>query len=172
MTAKYDALLALVRTVLAGNTEYKDLEAMAAEVLAMPNDTPLDQFKALLAAGGLAQGDVLNALHDADPNVTDHEGTIEAARSNYAMGSDDEIEIDDKPLLSVADDGVWVSAWVWVSIPKEDEEEWSCDRCGETAQDGSGECITCDEGHEEEATPCKQHRDTGRGVCADCGTFL
>lgn len=25
---------------------------------------------------------------------------------------------------------------------------------------------------ESESTPCRQHRDTGRGVCADCGTFL
>lgn len=28
------------------------------------------------------------------------------------------------------------------------KSEWSCDNCGETAQDGSGECVTC--GHEDE----------------------
>lgn len=28
--------------------------------------------------------------------------------------------------------------------PEDDEDEdWSCDSCGETAQDGSGECVTC-----------------------------
>ena len=25
-----------------------------------------------------------------------------------------DVEIDDEPVLSVADEGVWVSAWVWV----------------------------------------------------------
>lgn len=67
-------------------------------------------FRALLKQG-LTQAEVLELLHDADPNVKDHDGTIEAARSNYA---DDDCEIDDKPLLSVADEGVWVSAWVYV----------------------------------------------------------
>lgn len=32
-------------------------------------------------------------------------------------------------------------------------EEWSCDRCGESAQDGSGICITCG-AVDEELTPC------------------
>lgn len=48
----------------------------------------------------------------------DHELTIEAARNNYG---NDGIEIDDEPLLSIADEGVWVSAWVWVPIEGEDE---------------------------------------------------
>jgi hypothetical protein len=43
---------------------------------------------------------------------------IETARELYAMGSDDDVEIDDHPMLSVADEGVWVSAWVWV--PRKD----------------------------------------------------
>lgn len=100
--------------------------------------SPVEQFKALLA-GGLTQGEVLSALHDADPEVKNHDGTIEAARSNYA---DDDCEIDAKPLLSVADGGVWVSAWVWVRTDH-DEDGRSCDNCGETLQDGSGICITC-----------------------------
>lgn len=49
-----------------------------------------------------------------------HEGTIGCARSNYAEPSDDDIEIDDEPMLSIADDGVWVSAWVWVPTPDEE----------------------------------------------------
>lgn len=49
-----------------------------------------------------------------------HEGTIQCARSNYADPSDDDIEIDDDPLLSVAEDGVWVQAWVWVRTAEEE----------------------------------------------------
>ena len=49
-----------------------------------------------------------------------HEDTITAARSNYAEPSDGDIEIDDEPMLSVADEGVWVSAWVWVPVPSDD----------------------------------------------------
>lgn len=47
-----------------------------------------------------------------------HEGTIQAARDNYAS---DDIEIDDTPLLSPGEGGVWVSAWVWV--PTADDED-------------------------------------------------
>ena len=43
-----------------------------------------------------------------------HGFTIVAARSNCAEPSGGEIEIDDDPLLSVGENGVWVSAWVHV----------------------------------------------------------
>jgi|GEM_PF-4963214 len=39
---------------------------------------------------------------------------------------DNDIDIDHEPELSHADDGIWVSAWVWVSddeLPDEDEDE-------------------------------------------------
>lgn len=39
---------------------------------------------------------------------------IQYARSHYATGSDNDLEIDDEPKLSAADDGTWVAAWVWV----------------------------------------------------------
>ncbi len=52
-----------------------------------------------------------------------HELTIEAARNNYTMHSCADIEIDDDPFFSVADEGVWVSAWVWVPIETEAEGE-------------------------------------------------
>jgi hypothetical protein len=45
------------------------------------------------------------------------EQAIAAARDMYAS---DDVEIDDNPKLSHADDGVWVAAWVWVS--REDAE--------------------------------------------------
>lgn len=96
-------------------------------------------FDVLLALG-LDQATCLEALHDADPEQKNHDGTINAARSNYC---NDECEIDDKPLLSVGDEGVWVSAWVYV------DTRWSCDNCGETLQDGSGDCITCGQTDEE-----------------------
>lgn len=31
----------------------------------------------------------------------------------------DELEIDDDPLLSIADEGVWVSAWMWIETETE-----------------------------------------------------
>ena len=44
---------------------------------------------------------------------------IAEARDRYA---DDECEIDDEPLVSVADEGIWVSAWVWIAFPTEAED--------------------------------------------------
>lgn len=55
-----------------------------------------------------------------DRNRANHDGTIQCARAMY---TDDDCEIDDLPMLSVADKGVWVSAWVWVPIEDEDDEE-------------------------------------------------
>lgn len=58
-------------------------------------------------------------LSEPDLLVTDEE--IQRARDEYALGSDDNIEIDDHACASRADDGVWVQAWVW--LPNEDENE-------------------------------------------------
>lgn len=48
---------------------------------------------------------------------------IERAREVYAVGSDDDIEIDDNALLSEAHDGRWVQAWVWIGDPDEDDDD-------------------------------------------------
>jgi hypothetical protein len=48
-----------------------------------------------------------------------HASAIETARAQ----TDDDLEIDDTPLVSVADSGVWVSAWVWVPAPEVEEPE-------------------------------------------------
>lgn len=48
-----------------------------------------------------------------------HGGAIEAARSEYA---NDDLEIDDQPILSIGDEGIWVNAWVWVPT-KSDEDQ-------------------------------------------------
>ena len=37
---------------------------------------------------------------------------VSKARELYA---DDDLEIDDNPNISVAENGMWVAAWVWVS---------------------------------------------------------
>lgn len=37
---------------------------------------------------------------------------IDQARETWCL--DDEVQIDDKALISHAKDGVWVQAWVWV----------------------------------------------------------
>lgn len=49
-----------------------------------------------------------------------HADAIAEARKAYA---NDVLEIDDNPLLSIADSGVWVSAWVWVATSEMEEDE-------------------------------------------------
>lgn len=46
-------------------------------------------------------------------------GLREAANDKY--GADD-IEIDDQPGTSRADDGTWVAAWVWIPDPEGDDD--------------------------------------------------
>jgi hypothetical protein len=42
------------------------------------------------------------------------EEEIQRAREKYALGSDDNIEIDSNALVSRGDDGCFVQAWVWL----------------------------------------------------------
>ena len=58
-------------------------------------------------------------LDEQDEGRDDHEFTIKAARDNY---HDDDCVIDAKPLLSFAEDAVWVQAWVRVPLEKEPYE--------------------------------------------------
>ncbi len=57
----------------------------------------------------------------------DEETYIDRAKEKYAYGSDNDIEIEENGTLSVADDGVWVPAWVWLANEEDedadDEEE-------------------------------------------------
>lgn len=62
---------------------------------------------------GVTQADFIHYF------ATDDQALIDAARERYVDSSDD-IEIDPFPLISEADEGTWVSAWVWV--PGGDEE--------------------------------------------------
>lgn len=54
-------------------------------------------------------------------NEMEDDDLIAIARQKYAMG--DDLEIDDKPVVSRGDDGAWVQAWVWVPYPEQEEEE-------------------------------------------------
>lgn len=75
----------------------------------------LDELKSALHVGTITQADVLRVLglYDADRKL------IEAARAEYAS---DDISFDDMPLLSKADDGTWVSAWVWIANQEQNNE--------------------------------------------------
>lgn len=62
-------------------------------------------------------------LDAATQNRTVHARTIEAAREKHAT---DEVEIDDDVLLSIGDEGMWVSAWVWIKPAAKTH----CPQCG------------------------------------------
>ena len=51
-------------------------------------------------------------------DLIDYADVIEQARDKYALPSDDDLEIDDEPVLSKGDDGIWVNAWVWIRTRK------------------------------------------------------
>lgn len=69
------------------------------------------EFRELFKAG-LTQGEILNLLSELG-DASHYAGAIATAREETT----DDLEIDDKPLVSPgADNGVWVSAWVWVPL--------------------------------------------------------
>ncbi len=70
------------------------------------------------------KGDLASAVRALDvelkeirANRKDHEETIETARKSYCT---DDVEIDDDPMVSIGEDGVWVGAWVWVPLEKQE----------------------------------------------------
>lgn len=69
-----------------------------------------DKLKRALELVHDTQSELFNILHESLENVADP-GLREEAHDRY--GTDD-IEIDDEPATSEADDGIWVAAWVWV----------------------------------------------------------
>lgn len=69
--------------------------------------------------GSWEDGDLAGAVRDLDVYLREqdelraaHEGTIQAAIANFE--EDDGQVVGDSPLLSVAEDAVWVQAWVRV----------------------------------------------------------
>lgn len=66
--------------------------------------------------GSWEGGDLAQAVRDLDVYLREqdelraaHEGTIRAAIANFEEG---DCQVDTDPLLSVAEDAVWVQAWV------------------------------------------------------------
>lgn len=59
-------------------------------------------------------------VKDAQEERKAYADEIKLARAHDKV--DDDLEIDDDPVLSVADDGVWVSSWIWIRIDAEDDE--------------------------------------------------
>ncbi|WP_143062010.1 hypothetical protein [Faunimonas pinastri] len=99
------------------------------------------------------------------------ESEIAIARERYA---DDDLEIDDDPIVSNAENGVWVSAWVWVP-----SETFVCECCnGEWTLDeraDSGLCKECERtqaAEEENEDLCRtcgaQYEDGGDGFDGEC----
>lgn len=68
-------------------------------------DRHSEKIRAQLDILGISQADVLRAF--AQPE----HWAVQQARDDY---TNDEIEIDDEPLISETDEGAWVGAWVWV----------------------------------------------------------
>lgn len=65
--------------------------------------------------------------------ITATDAQREAASGIFCQGWGpfaDEIEIDDEASVSEADDGYWVSSWVWVPKPEEDQRQCECFNCG------------------------------------------
>lgn len=79
----------------------------ALEILNPDNDTARE-----------VRDQLLISLRKQSQEVPDREAIIATAREEYCVGSDNDIEIDDEPALSPADDGCWVGAWVWVELPR------------------------------------------------------
>lgn len=76
-----------------------------------------DEFRALLGRG-LTQASALQVL-GLYGDAANYADAVAEART----GCNDELEIDDLPMVSVAEDGtgLWVSAWIWVAAPEPEE---------------------------------------------------
>jgi hypothetical protein len=71
------------------------------------------EFLARMAAKRISQGEVLHWLHDANPKYPECAAVV---------ATDDELEVDDKPLYSRGDGGCWVMTWSWVPVADDEEE--------------------------------------------------
>ncbi len=61
------------------------------------------------------------ALTEIDEARTKHAAAIAVARQQC----NDELEIDDEPLLSDSENGVWVGAWIYVPTQQSEDAEQS-----------------------------------------------
>jgi hypothetical protein len=60
---------------------------------------------------GTVESAIPNPTHEEEAVVSAY---IVQARQQYATLTSD-FEIDDEPQVSIAEDGAWVAAWVWVA---------------------------------------------------------
>lgn len=103
-TAERDTILAALRFYQSGGAH--DVSDIAADNGEPLNADQIDGLCVQLNSDGIDQGQALNHF-----GVKDEHPYVEAARKR----TNDNLEIDDCPLISEADNGVWVSAWIWVS---------------------------------------------------------
>lgn len=62
-------------------------------------------------------------LTQASVDSGEHAELVQEARDRYAGSSNGDIEVDDDAMLSFADNEVWVSAWLRISLLPEEEDE-------------------------------------------------
>lgn len=68
----------------------------------------------------ICQPGSIEAVRKAFPDCFAAPSDIDLARETYEHGSNDDIEVDDDPMKSESDNGVWVSAWLFIH---QDERE-------------------------------------------------
>jgi hypothetical protein len=104
-------------TYSAANNLYKAASAVLRSIETGLAEAPDAEVKALKSA--------VEGCREAIDERETFAAEIEAAREEYTQDTSCSVEIDDDPVLSVADDGVWVSAWVWVQRTDcgQDEED-------------------------------------------------
>lgn len=79
-----------------------------------PDPEPLEAFdKQVADAKGALKAIKDRIKSDKEAQATPEE--VQAARNEYAVGSDDNIEVDDNAQASRGDDGTWVAGWLFLS---------------------------------------------------------
>lgn len=94
-----------------------NIEALAAPIQRPANEDLCNALRDLLSKG-LSQTETLRILHDRGAGSlvgTTAKKAIERASEIFALGSEDNVEVDNTAIFSQGDNGVWVSAWVHVS---------------------------------------------------------
>jgi hypothetical protein len=74
----------------------------------------LPQARYLVLDIGLVNELAIETTRRTSPEPMEFQHYRGAAKAQYAVSSNDDIEVDDDAAVSVADDGAWVQAWVWV----------------------------------------------------------
>ena len=88
------------------NELYATSKALAAALRAGSNPAPY--LRAMEAAVAMC-----------DELINERDAQCDAVEDARDMFESDDISIDDDPIVAVADDGVWVSAWLWVEADDE-----------------------------------------------------